>query len=116
MRETLKELNEQTGAVGSMVITTDGIMVAAALGDDFEEDVMAAFASSLLLSLRRCVGAMGKQEGMTSCTVNASHGKLIFIDMDSCFLVVVASKTTNFQSHSEAIKKTILKITSRKIA
>jgi len=116
MRGILKELNEEAGAVGSMVITPDGIMVAAALGEDFEEDVMAAFASSLLLSLRRCVSAMGKRGGMTSCTVNASNGKLIFLDMNNCFLVVVANSSMNVESHSEAIQNAIQKITSRRIA
>jgi predicted regulator of Ras-like GTPase activity (Roadblock/LC7/MglB family) len=115
MREILKELNDKTGTSGSMVITPDGIMVAAALGDEFEEDVMAAFASSLLLSLRHGVSAMGRRGGMTSCTVNSSKGKLIFLDMKNCFLVVVADSSMDVDSHSEAIQHAIHKITSRRL-
>ena len=53
MRQILNELNAETGITGIMVITKDGIMVAASLGQDLEEDAVAAFASSLLVSMKR---------------------------------------------------------------
>ena len=43
MREILQTLNQNADVLGSMVITPDGIMVAAALNSDLEEDKVAGF-------------------------------------------------------------------------
>jgi len=116
MREILRQLNEKAGAVGSMVITPDGIMVAAVLGERFEEDAMAALASSLLLSLRRCLSTLGAKGSMKSCTLNASDGKVIFLDMSNSYLVVVADQNASLDGDADAIQDAIQEIGSRRIA
>ena len=116
MRDILKKLNADLGINGSMVITPDGIMVSAALGPGFEEDSMAAFAASLLLSLKRSLLAMRPQGAMRSCTLNASSGKLMFFDMQNSYLVLVADASMTLDGNAVPVQDAIHKITNRRIA
>lgn len=116
MRQILKELNEETGITGSMVITPDGIMVAAALGPEYEEDVVAAFASSLLLSMKRGMGSLGKTNEMKTCTLNASEGKVVFLDMQNSYLVVVAPPDMKMDTKMQAIDQAMDRIKNRRVA
>ena len=116
MRNILKALNEQTGTVGSMVITPDGIMVAAALNADFEEDTVAAFASSLLISLKRSLAKLGTTSGLTCCTLKASGGTVMFVDMQNSYLVVMAETDQKLDPNSPAVQDAIYKIKNRKVA
>ncbi|MCZ6794616.1 MAG: roadblock/LC7 domain-containing protein [Planctomycetota bacterium] len=116
MRQILKELNSQADIVGSMVITQDGIMVAAALGKKLEEDVLAAFASSLLVSMKRGLARIGAPSPLSSCTLNGSNGKIAFYDMKNAYLVVVADTSTQLDEHTEEIQTAIHKIQNRRVA
>ncbi len=116
MREILIELNKKIGAVGSMVITPDGIMVAASLGPDFEEDAVAAFASSLLLSLKKVLGSLKCQADMCLCTLNASNGKISFFNMQNSYLMVVAKSNIKIDTSVIAIQDAIHKIKNRRVA
>ena len=116
MREILKELNESTGTTGSMVITPDGIMVAAALNAELEEDAVAAFASSLLVSLKHGLVKLRTASSLTCCTLKASHGILMFIDMQNAYLVVVASPETKIDPSMPSIQEAVHKIKNRRVA
>ena len=116
MRHILKELNEETDIVGSMVITQDGIMVAAALGRDFEEDVVAAFASSLLVSMKRGLSEVKAHSDLTSCILTGDQGKISFFDMKNSYLVVVTDTDTKLDGRVDAIQRAIHKIQNRRIA
>ncbi len=116
MREILEELNRESGINGSMVITPDGIMVAAALGQGLEEDRVAAIVSAVLVSIRRCLGELKATEGLTSCILNAHRGKILFFDMGNSFLVVVAEPDIRVETGAPAIRSAIHKIKNRKVA
>ena len=96
MREILNVLNQQAGTTGSMVITPDGIMVAAALGPGFEEDAVAAFASSILLTFKRSLSSLCARGEMKTCTLNAAKSKVMFLDMKNSYLVLVADPSRPF--------------------
>ena len=51
MKDLLSDLNQVPCVQGSMVITDDGIMVAAALSQGLDEDTVAALSSSLVMTL-----------------------------------------------------------------
>src|SRR5262245_1938133 len=110
MREILTQLNDDVGAIGSMVITPDGIMVAAALGPSFEEDAVAAFASSLLLSLKKVLTSMKCQTDMSICTLNASKGRISFFNMNNCYLMVVTDSNVKLDTSVVAVQAAIDKI------
>ena len=116
MRQILKELNEAAEVHGSMVITPDGIMVAAVLGEQFEEDSMAAFAASLLVSIKRGLAKLRAASGLQSCTLTGTSGKVVFYDMENSYLVLVAAADTSLDSKIDAIEHAIFEITNRRVA
>jgi predicted regulator of Ras-like GTPase activity (Roadblock/LC7/MglB family) len=116
MREILIALNREAGIAGSMVITPDGIMVAAALGSDLEEETVAAFASGLLLGLKRSLSILRASGELNSCTLHASKGRITFFDMKNCYLVVVADATTKLDGSLGAIQAAMDKIRNRRVA
>ena len=92
MKRILEELNRTAGIRGSMVMTQDGIMVAAALGPDLEEDVVAALASALLTTVKRSFNQMAAGESLSELVLTASDGKMVFLDLGNAYLVVVAKR------------------------
>jgi predicted regulator of Ras-like GTPase activity (Roadblock/LC7/MglB family) len=116
MRDILKDLNDDTGNIGSMVITPDGIMVAASIHANLEEDTVAAFASSLLVSLKRSLAKVGATGTLTCCTLKASQGSVMFIDMQNSYLVVVADPHKQLDARSPAVQSAIHRIKNRKLA
>ena len=116
MRQILKELNSEADIVGSMVITQDGIMVAACLGRDLEEDVVAAFASSLLVTMKRGLSEVRTPSQLSSCILTGTSGKISFFDMKNSYLVVVSDPDTRLDARSEAIERAMHKIQNRRVA
>jgi predicted regulator of Ras-like GTPase activity (Roadblock/LC7/MglB family) len=116
MRQILKTLNEQAKLDGSMVITPDGIMVAAALGRNFQEDAVAAFAASLLIALKRGVAKLRARSRLNSCTLVGTHGRIVFYDMENSYLVLVAEADTSLEARASAIEHAILEIKNRRVA
>ncbi len=115
MREILTALNVEAGTTGSMVITLDGIMVAAALDDHYEEDSMAAFAASLLLTVKKNLSALNASSSFRSVTLSATDGKLSFFDMSNSYLVLVSDPSTELDCESKPIQNAIHKIVSRRM-
>jgi len=116
MKEILERLNQEVGIIGSMVITPDGIMVAAALGPTLEEDRVAAIVSSLLVSVRRCLADLHTPRGLVSCVLNAHRGKILFFDMENSFLVVVAEADIKLDQTVVPIRSAIHRIKNRRVA
>ena len=116
MRQILKELNASADIVGSMVSTPDGIMVAAALGPELEEDVVAAFAASLLVSIKRGLAKLRSRSGLNSCTLIGSDGKIVFYDMECSYLVLVAEAATSLEASTDVINRAIYELMNRRVA
>jgi predicted regulator of Ras-like GTPase activity (Roadblock/LC7/MglB family) len=92
MKRILERLNAAAGIRGSMVMTQDGIMAAAALGPGLQEDVVAALASALLTSMKRALRQLVPAESLSQFVLTASDGKMVFVDLGNGFLVVVAKR------------------------
>jgi len=116
MKKILEQLNQEVGIMGSMVITPDGMMVSAALGENLEEDRVAAIVSSLLISVRRCLIDLRTPGSLSSCVLNGLNGKILFYDMGNSFLVVVADRDIRLDTGVVAIRSAIHKIKNRKVA
>jgi predicted regulator of Ras-like GTPase activity (Roadblock/LC7/MglB family) len=116
MKKILEKLNQEVGILGSMVITPDGIMVSAALGGNLEEDRVAAIVSSLLVSVRRCLAELKTPGRLASCVLNADGGKILFYDMDTSFLVVVAKSDIKLDTTVVPVRSAIHKIKNRRVA
>ncbi len=116
MKQILEKLNQEVGIIGSMVITPDGMMVSAALGENMEEDRVAAIVSSLLVSVRRCLTELRTPGGLSSCVLSAEEGKILFFDMENSFLVVVAERDIRLDASIVAIRSAMHKIKNRRVA
>ena len=92
MRELLKNLNESVGVRGSLVMTKEGVVVAACFGDDLEKEAIAALASSVLMALGGSRSSSFHLGEVARFTLSAKHGRLIFEIVASLVLVVVTDK------------------------
>ncbi len=88
MLKLLEGLNEVAGIMGSMVVTDDGIVVSAALGDTLEEATVAAVSSSMISSSKRALGVLG-HEDFTRFVVTSTWGRMVFVDIQIAFLIVI---------------------------
>jgi predicted regulator of Ras-like GTPase activity (Roadblock/LC7/MglB family) len=116
MRDILTDLNAKSDALGSMVITPDGILVAASLRANLEEDAMAAFAASLLFSLKKSLESFGHLSQMKCCMLAAQNAKVFFFDMANSFLVLISGPAARVNFDSPAVQEAVDKITNRRIA
>ena len=116
MREILEELNERSGNSGSMVITPDGILVASKVSEELEEESLAAFASSLLITLKRSVAKLGTTSGLSHCTLTASNGAVMFVDMQNSFLVVIGDTSSRLDPTDASVQDAIDRIKNRRVA
>ncbi|MBI3271040.1 MAG: roadblock/LC7 domain-containing protein [Planctomycetes bacterium] len=91
MKKILGELNQEVGVRGSLVLTPDGMVVASNLAVDLQEDLVAAIASSALQTIRRALGQLG-ESGFSRLVLNATYGKMVFVDLRIAYLVVVHSR------------------------
>ena len=97
MRETLNNLNRVVGINGSMLVTRDGIVVAAELGEGLEQDAVAALATSAIRTSLRALKKVG-EEAFTLFVLTASFGRLVLLNAEIAYLVVVAERSINIDA------------------
>ena len=90
IQELLDELNLRDGVFGSALATADGIMVASALRDRFQDDVVTGLASFLVWTTRRAMGEEGVR--IDRFVMHSTHGKLVIIDIGEAFLIVISDQ------------------------
>ncbi|MHC4600213.1 MAG: roadblock/LC7 domain-containing protein [Planctomycetota bacterium] len=112
MIEILTRLNHGVGVRGSMIVTQEGITVAAALGGELEEDRVAAMASSVIQETQRCFGKL-ELGTFNEFILTAAHGKMVFHDIGAAFLVVLTDKAINLDHTLIEIRGAAFKIKSR---
>jgi len=91
IQELLDELREVAGVSGAAVVTSDGIMVSSVLKGRFRDEVVAGLASFLITTTKRAMGAQ-KDHGFSRFVMHATHGKVVLVDIQSAFLVVITDQ------------------------
>ena len=114
MKHILEKLNKIAGIRGSMVMTQDGIMVAEALGPDLEDDVVAALASALLVGINKSLTVTETDEKVEELILTASDGKMVFINLENAYLVVMAKHNMEIATTMVEIKSAAHKINNRR--
>lgn len=112
MIEILKRLNHSVGVRGSMIVTSEGIVVASEIGQDLEEERVAAMASSVIQETQRCLNRLNLGQ-FSLFILTAVHGKMVFFDIGVAFLVVLAEKAINLDHTLIEIRGAAFKIKSR---
>ena len=112
MIEILKRLNHGVGVRGSMIVTQEGIVVAADLQGELDEDRVAAMASSVIAETQRCFTKLDLGS-FNEFILTANHGKMVFHDIGTAFLVVLTDKGINLDHTLIEIRGAAFKIKSR---
>jgi uncharacterized protein len=109
MREILDGLNEVVGVRGSMVVTHDGMVVAAKLSGDLEQDLLAAIATTVI---RKTLQALNTADfgAFSRYDLQASHGRMIFVDTGIAHLVVVTERNIDIGPASLEIESAARRI------
>jgi len=97
MRDTLRNLNQVVGINGSMLVTKDGMVVASELGEGLEEESVAALATSVIRTTTRALKKI-EEEGFSLFILTASFGRLVLVDAEIAYLVVVTERTINIDA------------------
>lgn len=88
MREVIRELKERLGVRGALVMTPDGVVVAADLCDGLDPESVAALASSCVAQAVHTAAGVGI--GRTRrITLTAGFGRLVFVPSERLVLAVV---------------------------
>ena len=113
MRKILGELNRVAGVKGCLVLTEDGFIVEALVGDELDPDAVSAVASHMILTAKRVLGNIGF-EPFQRFVLTSTYGKMVFVNLDAAFLVTVTSPNIKLDVILIEINSTAHKIKNRR--
>ncbi len=93
MKRILSDLNEATGARGSLVLTPDGIPVASVFEVAVDDDLVSALIDSLLRGASRALHGVGFA-AFSTAVLSADYGRIVFVSLAKAHLVVVLDPGT----------------------
>jgi predicted regulator of Ras-like GTPase activity (Roadblock/LC7/MglB family) len=112
--KVLDKLDKVSGVKGTALLTSDGMMVASTLGEEFLDDVVAGLSSFLISTTRRSLRDAALGDRFTRFVLNSTHGKVVITDLGEAFLVVITNQFTDLQGCLAEVQAAAAKL--RKIA
>ena len=106
MYAILNNLNKVEGVHGSLIMGKDGIVVAADLGTDTDENAVAAVGSQILSSLEGALRRMNMGR-FRRFVVTGREGKIIMADADTALLVVLLDLDANVGLASIEVREAV---------
>lgn len=97
MKDILKGVNAMRGVDGSMVITDDGMVVAAVFGPKLLEETVAAVASRFIVSTRQLVETLNFGRS-SRFTLRSKQGVFALIPAGHAYLAVVGNAAFDSRS------------------
>ncbi len=94
MYEILNELNKTAGINGSMVVGQDGIVIAADMNAQLQDEAVGALAASIVSTVKSSMERLSN-EGLRQITVEAQKGKLFLADVGIGILAVTTEPQVN---------------------
>ncbi len=94
MYNVLGDLNKTSGVKGSMLVGSDGIIIAADLDSKLEDETVGAMAASIISNVSKALERL-KQENLERVTIEANGGKIFLSDAGIGILAVVTEPTIN---------------------
>lgn len=94
MYQVLSELNRTPGITGSMVVGKDGIVIAADLEENLEDDTVGALAASITANIQKSLERMQTSK-LSQVTIEAENAKLFLADSPIGVLVVTTETDVN---------------------
>lgn len=87
MMDVLDKLNRHKQIDGSMLITRDGMIIAAAIPAEVSKESVAAFLSSIGLALKTSLQDLGV-DGFTRYSISTIDKRIILMDLGKMFLII----------------------------
>jgi predicted regulator of Ras-like GTPase activity (Roadblock/LC7/MglB family) len=94
MYDILNELNKTAGISGSMVVGQDGIVIAADMNTQLQDEAVGALAASIVSTVKSSMERLSN-EGLKQITVEADKGKLFLTDVGIGILAVTTEPQVN---------------------
>jgi hypothetical protein len=94
MFQILEELNKTAGINGSMIVGKDGIVIAADLNTNLQDEAVGALAASIVDTVKKSMERLSN-ENLRQITVEASKGKLFLTDVGIGILAVTTDPQVN---------------------
>ena len=94
MYDVLAQLNKTSGVTGSLVVGNDGIVIAADLNSQTDDDTVGALASSIAATVRKSLDAMQSGE-FAQVTVESDNRKMFLSNAGIGTLVVTTEPRVN---------------------
>jgi predicted regulator of Ras-like GTPase activity (Roadblock/LC7/MglB family) len=107
--EILSVLNKTEGVYGSLIMGSDGLVIASELGTDVDENAVAAVGSQILSSLQGALRRM-QMGGFRRFVVTGRDGKIILANAGSVILVLLLDLDANLGLVGVDVKDAILAI------
>ena len=109
MYNILGELNKTNGVIGSMVVGSDGIIIAADLDSRYEDETVGALASSIVTNISKAMDRLDQPQ-LNTVTVEAENGKIFINDAGVGILAVMTEPEVNIGMVRLEIKNAVSKI------
>ena len=109
MKDVLLNLNKEVGVKGSMVVTRDGVVVAAEVHPPLNGEIVAAIASNSIQRVNASLHELGATN-FSRYLFNSTYGKMIFTETGDAYLVVVLDKHINIDFTMLAVASAARKI------
>ena len=109
MYNVLSDLNKTTGIKGSMLVGNDGIIIAADIDSQLEDETVGAMSASIVSNVFKAMERI-KSEAPAQITIEAKHGKLFLSDAGVGILTVITEKDVNIGLVRLEVKNAIAKI------
>ncbi len=94
MYKILEELNKTTGVTGSMIVGQDGIVIAADLTTQLQDEAVGALAASIVSTVQKSMSRLS-QDALEQITVEASEAKLFLTHVGIGILAVTTDPQVN---------------------
>ena len=94
MYQILEELNKTSGITGSLLVGSDGIIIAADLDTRFQDETVGALAASIVSTVDKSLDKL-QATPFKQVTIEADKGKLFLTDVGIGVLVVTTEPDVN---------------------
>ncbi|MGB2698264.1 MAG: roadblock/LC7 domain-containing protein [Candidatus Zixiibacteriota bacterium] len=94
MYQILEELNKTSGISGSLLVGSDGIIIAADLDTRFQDETVGALAASIVSTVDKSLEKL-QATHFKQVTIEADKGKLFLTDVGIGVLVVTTEPDVN---------------------
>jgi predicted regulator of Ras-like GTPase activity (Roadblock/LC7/MglB family) len=114
MYQILEALNKTSGIIGSMIVGKDGIVIAADLKTQAEEETIGALAASITANVQKSLERL-RTSPLHQVTIESDNAKFFFTDAKIGIMVVLAEPDVNIGLVRLEIRNAVLKLSKQEV-